>query len=93
MLMGGICDYVEFVLFSVSCYQMLTLQGLVRAIYEISFCAEAFEPKMVCAFAVSVLIHCQYHTFLYWVVQNRQGFPPKHVSQQVSFSLKPIHCR
>ena len=45
MLNGRLRGLVEFVLSSVSYYQILTLWNLVRAMYEISFWAVAFEPK------------------------------------------------
>lgn len=45
MLMGKVHDFVEFVLYSVSCYQLLTLGDPVRAVYEVIFRAITFEPK------------------------------------------------
>ena len=98
MLNGRLRGLVEFVLSSVSYYQILTLWNLVRAMYEISFWAVAFEPKTgwIIAGAAPPLssslshftinfIHS--HTGLYGIglVKGRrwQGVSPKYVSWQV----------
>ena len=97
MLMGRVNDFLKFVLYSVNCYQILTLWDLARAAQDIIFWAVAFEPKTVCIIAgdmppLSSLFHITVnfihsHTELYGIglVKGRRwrGFPRKHASQQV----------
>lgn len=46
--MGRVRDFVEFILYSVSRYHLLTLLDLVCAGNETSFWAVTFEPKAEC---------------------------------------------